>query len=141
MSFSWQGAPQKRLAGTDAPRKLFADKWDLVLGFSSIYWWVLLAGGAQYHGGFLLHASLAEWITLQRAGGIWSRRGAFKQRQGTSEESGTGQQMEKRSCRRMGTNQGSEHWSSPHERFISVLQVQTDARVWVEAGISLKNKM
>lgn len=88
MSFSWQGAPQKHPASSDNWRKLFADKWDLVLGFSSIYWWVLLAGGAQYHGGFLLHASRAEWITLQGAKGIWSRSSAVKQWQETSEESG-----------------------------------------------------
>lgn len=78
MSFPWQRAPQKRLACTDARRKLSADKWDLVLGFSSIYWWVLLAEGTRYHGGFLLRVSLADWIPLQRAAGIWSRRGAVK---------------------------------------------------------------
>ena len=48
-------------------RKLFADKWDLVLGLSSINWWVLLVEGARYHGGFLLYASLAKWMTLQGA--------------------------------------------------------------------------
>ena len=48
-------------------RKLFADKWDLVPGLSSINWWVLLVEGARYHGGFLLYASLAKWMTLQGA--------------------------------------------------------------------------
>ena len=79
MSFSWQGAPQKRLACTDNRRKLFADKWDLVLGLSNINCRVLLAEGAQYHGGFLLYASLAE---LQRAKGIWLGKGAVKQMAG-----------------------------------------------------------
>lgn len=48
-------------------RRLFADKWDLVLGLSSINWWVLLVEGARYHGGFLLYASLVKWMTLQGA--------------------------------------------------------------------------
>lgn len=48
-------------------RKLFADKWDLVPGLSSINWWVLLVGRARYLGGFRLYAPLAERTTLQGA--------------------------------------------------------------------------
>lgn len=47
--------------------KLFADKWDLVLGLSSINWWVLLVERARYHGGFRRYASLAKWMKLQGA--------------------------------------------------------------------------
>lgn len=86
--------------GTDKPRKLFADKWDLVLGLSSFNWWVLLVDGAQYHGGFLLYASLVAWITLQGVEAFGHAKVLLNRWQETSEESGTGQQMEKTSCGR-----------------------------------------
>lgn len=48
-------------------RELFADKRDLVLGLSSINWWILLVERARYHGGFRLYAPLAQGMTLKGA--------------------------------------------------------------------------
>lgn len=48
-------------------RKLFADKRDLMLGESSINWWILLVERARYHGGFRFYAPLAKWMTLKGA--------------------------------------------------------------------------
>lgn len=72
----------------------------LMSGLSSFNWWVLLVDGAQYHGGFLLHASLVAWITLQGAKAFGHAKVLLNRWQETSEESGTGQQMEKRSRRK-----------------------------------------
>lgn len=85
-------------------RKLFADKWDLVQGLSGINCWVLLVEKARYHCVFffvfmLLWQSGWRWREQRRL--VTQRCRALLNRwQETSEESGNGQQMEKRSCRR-----------------------------------------
>lgn len=68
--------------GADKPRKLFADKWDLVLGLSSFNWWVLLVDGAQYHGGFPSLCLSGSVDNIAGSKGIWSRKGAVKQMAG-----------------------------------------------------------
>lgn len=56
-----------------------------------------MVDGAQYHGGFLLYASLVAWITLQGVKAFGHAKVLLNRWQETSEESGTGQQMEKTS--------------------------------------------
>lgn len=96
------GARQKRLASTANRRKLSADKWDLVLGLSSINWWVSLVEGARYHGGFSsMPLWQSGWRCKEQRHLVTQRCRALLNRwQETSEESGNGQQMEKRLCRR-----------------------------------------